>query len=291
MRNTAVKLKPLSAHTGVEISGVDLRQPLSQAQAGEIRDALNQWGAVFFRDQDLTPVQQVAFARHFGDVQKRTHPTSMTPVEGAPEVAVIERKPGDGRNTGGFWHTDQCFLDDPPLGSVLYAKELPTHGGDTMFAHMGAVCAELSDGLRAALRKLRAVHVRLNYHHINNMPQWGVTVEEMEFFKEKYAGIEATHPVIGVHPESGQEILYLNPIYTDRFEGWTRDESQPLIQQLCTRATRPENICRFRWEPGSLGMWDNRAMLHYALDDYPGQGRIMHRCVVLGPWLAAPAAA
>ena len=137
MRNTAVKLKPLSAHAGVEISGVDLREPLSEAQAGEIRAALNQWGVVFFRDQDITPVQQVEFARHFGTVQQRTHPTSMTPVEGAPEVAVIQRSPDDGRNTGGFWHTDQCFLSDPPLGSVLYAKELPTHGGDTMFAHMG----------------------------------------------------------------------------------------------------------------------------------------------------------
>lgn len=285
MRNTAVTLKPLSGFTGVEVGGVDLSRPLSDAARAEIRDALNAWGVVFFRDQDISPAQQVDFARNFGTVQRREHPTSMMPVEGVPEVSIIRRKPEDGRNTGGFWHTDQCFLADPPLGSVLYAKELPARGGDTMFAHMGHACDELSEGLRAALRRLRAVHVRVNYHHINNMPQRGVTVEEMELYKRKYAGIEAAHPVIARHPESGQEILYLNPIYSDRFEGWTRDESQPLIQQLCAEATRPENICRFHWEPGSLAMWDNRAVLHYALDDYPGMGRTMHRCVVLGPWL------
>lgn len=285
MRNTAVRLKPLSGFTGVEIEGVDLRDPLPDAARDEIRDALNTWGVIFFRGQDISPAQQVAFARNFGTVQTRTHPTSMTPVDGVPELSVIRRAPEDGRNTGGFWHTDQCFLADPPLGSVLYAKELPSRGGDTMFAHMGHACDELSDGLRAALRELRAVHVRVNYHHIDGRPQWGVTAEEAAFYAEKYAGIEATHPVIARHPESGQEILYVNPIYTDRFEGWTRAESQPLIQSLCARATRPENTCRFQWQPGSLALWDNRAVLHYALDDYPGEGRVMHRCVVLGPWL------
>jgi taurine dioxygenase len=215
----------------------------------------------------------------------------MGKVDSHPELAIIRREPTDGRNTGGFWHTDQCFLPDPPLGSVLYAKQLPSLGGDTMFAHMGAACDALSDGLRDMLRGLRAVHVRLNYHGIDGRPQWGVTPEELAHFSEKYAGIEATHPVIGRHPESGQEILYLNPIYTDRFEGWTRAESQPLIQLLCARATRPENICRFHWEDGSLAMWDNRAVLHYALDDYPGETRVMQRCVVLGPWLQAPATA
>lgn len=285
LTNHAVKLKPLSATTGVEIEGVDLRRPLGPEAVAEIRDALNTWGAVFFRGQDITPAQQRDFARNFGTVEVRKHPTTMTQVEGVPELSEIFRKPSDGRNTGGFWHTDQCFLPDPPLGSVLYAKSLPSRGGDTMFAHMGAACAELSDGLRATLRGLRAVHVRLNYHGIGGKPQWGVTAQELEFFTEKYAGQVATHPVIGRHPESGQEILYVNPIYTDRFEGWTRDESQPLLQYLCARATRPENICRFRWEPGSLAMWDNRSVLHYALDDYPGESRTMHRCVVLGPWL------
>lgn len=290
MRNSTLTLRPLSATTGVEIEGADLRSPLDEATVREIRAALNTWGVVFFRGQDLTPAGQVAFARHFGAVEKRTHASSMGPLADCPEVSEIHRRPTDARNTGGFWHTDQCFLPDPPLGSVLYARALPSRGGDTMFCHMGAACAELSDGLRAMLRGLRAVHVRLNLYGRDGVPAPGVTAEKLAAYTEKFSHQAAAHPVIGRHPETGQEILYLNPIYSDRFDGWTRDESQPLIQHLCARATRPENICRFRWEPGSLAMWDNRAVLHYALDDYPGESRTMHRCVVLGPWLE-PAAA
>jgi taurine dioxygenase len=107
----------------------------------------------------------------------------------------------------------------------------------------------------------------------------------MQMYEELYGGTEATHPVIGRHPESGREILYINHVYTDRFEGWTREESQPLLQHLCALATRPENTCRIRWREGAIAMWDNRAVLHYALDDYPGERRVMHRTVVRGPWL------
>ncbi len=289
MKNTAVTLTPLSSTTGVEISGVDLGQPLPDAAVGEIRAALNQWGVVFFRDQDITPAQQVAFARHFGTVEVRTHPSSMQRVEGVPELSEIRRKPEDGRNTGGFWHTDQCFLSDPPLGSVLYAKELPDRGGDTMFAHMGAACDQLSDGLKALLRRLDGVHVRLNYHGIDGQPQWGVTPEELIAFTEKYKGQVATHPVIGRHPESGQDILYVNPIYTDRFEGWSRAESQPLIQHLCALATRPENICRFRWEPHSIAFWDNRCAQHRAISDYWPAVRSGYRVQIEGTAPPVPA--
>lgn len=281
----AIAVRPMSAATGAEISGVDLAREQDAATVAEIRKVLNRWGVIFFRGQDLTPAQQVAFARNFGPVRVPTHPTTMEAVEGLPGLSEIRHRPTDSRNTGGFWHTDQCFLPDPPLGSVLYAKELPPRGGDTMFCHMGAACDRLSEGLRATLSSLDGVHVRLNYHGIDGKPQWGVTEEELVGFTKKYAGQVATHPVIARHPETGQEILYVNPIYTDRFDGWTRAESQPLIQYLCAEATRPENICRFTWEPGSLAMWDNRAVLHYALDDYPGETRVMHRCVVLGPWL------
>ena len=235
----APRLRPMSANTGVEILDIDLAQPLTEPARADIRRALNEWGVVFFRDQDITPAQQVAFARSFGTVEVRNHPTSFSAVPGQPEVAVIRHEPSDSRNTGGFWHTDQCFLPDPPLGSVLYAKELPPKGGDTMFAHMGAACARLSEGLRATLRRLNAVHVRLNYHGIDGKPQWGVTEDELVAFTKKYAGQVATHPVIGRHPETGGEILYVNPIYTDRFEGWTRAESQPLLQYLCARRPGP----------------------------------------------------
>ncbi len=109
--------------------------------------------------------------------------------------------------------------------------------------------------------------------------------------REKFAGIEATHPVVARHPETGRKVLYLGPVYSDRFLGWTRDESRPLMDYLAGVMTRPANTCRLRWEEGSLAMWDNRAVAHYALDDYPGQRRVMHRITVAGPWLTPLAAA
>ena len=158
----ALRLRPLSAHAGVEVLGVDLREPLSAPVLAEITAAFNQWGVIFFRDQDLTPAQQIAFARQFGSVEKRAHPTTMGSLAAYPELSEIHHRPSDARNTGGFWHSDQTFLPDPPLGSMLYARQLPETGGDTLFAHMGAACDQLSDGLKATLRGLRAVHERLD---------------------------------------------------------------------------------------------------------------------------------
>ena len=282
-----VEMQPLSATTGIEIVGVDLREPLPEPTFLEIRRALGEWGVIFFRDQDLTPDQQIAFARRFGVVEERKHPSTLGAMDGYPELSEISRAPTAGRNVGGFWHTDQCFLPDPPLGSVLLARTVPACGGDTMFAHMGAACDRLSEELKAMLRGMRAVHVRLNGYATDGKLAPGVSQEEYDAFQEKYAGVEATHPVIGRHPETGREILYVNHAYTDRFEGWTRAESQPLIQYLCELATQPENVCRFRWEEGSLAFWENRSVVHYALDDYPGQDRVMNRCVVRGAWLEA----
>ena len=281
----ALRLRPLSAHAGVEVLGVDLREPLSAPVLAEITAAFNQWGVIFFRDQDLTPAQQIAFARQFGSVEKRAHPTTMGSLAAYPELSEIHHRPSDARNTGGFWHSDQTFLPDPPLGSMLYARQLPETGGDTLFAHMGAACDQLSDGLKATLRGLRAVHERLDFPAMGPLTAKRGVEEDLVKMRAKYPGIGSPHPVIGRHPGSGREILYFNHIFTDRFEGWTREESLPLIKSLCKIATRPENMCRFHWQLGSLAFWDNRAVLHYALDDYPGQTRLMHRCVVRGPWL------
>ncbi|MFT5540361.1 MAG: taurine dioxygenase [Alphaproteobacteria bacterium] len=283
--STAVKMRPLSAQSGIEILGVDLREPLPEQVLAEVIAAFNQWGVIFFRDQDLTPDQQIAFARQFGTVTGRTHPSTMGSLADHPELSEIHHKPGDSRNTGGFWHTDQCFLPDPPLGSALYARQLPSVGGDTLFTHMGAACDRLSDGLKATLRTLRAIHVRLNFPEKCPAVMCTVSEEEHAMMRERYTGVEASHPVIGRHPGSGREILYLNHIYSDRFDGWTREESRPLIEHVCNLASQPENMCRFHWAPGSLALWDNRAVLHYALDDYPDEHRLMHRCIVRGPWL------
>jgi len=287
VRNVTITVRPMSAHTGAEIFGIDLRQSLSDQTYLEIRAALNQWGAIFFRDLDITPEQQLAFARRFGTVEADRYESNLPNVGGHPEIKEIVRKPEDPRNVGGFWHMDLSFLPRPNYASLLYAKKLPTHGGDTMFAHLSAAYDALSVGLRATLETLSTVHIKSHAYGIGGQPQPGVSAEHFAKMLQKFAGVEATHPVVARHGGSGRKVLYLSPIYSDRFAGWTREESLPLMQYLASVMTRPEHTCRFRWEEGSMAMWDNRAVLHYALDDYPGQYRSMHRITIDGPWLEA----
>ena len=290
MKNTTIDVRPMSAHTGAEISGVDLSRPLSEQTYLELRQALNDWGAIFFRGQDITPDQQLAFARRFGQVEADGYASNMPNVGSHPEIKEIVREPDSPRNIGGFWHMDLSFLEVPNYASVLYARELPTHGGDTMFAHLSAACDALSPGLRETLESLSTVHIKSHAYGIGGEPAPGLTAEYYAEMREKFGDVQATHPVIALHPESGRKVLYLSPIYSDRFDGWTREESLPLMRYLTGVMTAPERSCRFRWEEGSLAMWDNRAVLHFALDDYPGQRRVMHRVTVAGPW-RSPAAA
>lgn len=285
MKNATISVRPLSAHTGAEIAGVDLSRPLAEQTYLEIRQAFNQWGAVFFRDQDITPEQQLAFGRRFGTVQADRHASNLPAADGYAEIKEIVREPEDARNVGGFWHMDKCFLPHPDIASVLYARELPPSGGDTLFAHLGAAYDALSPGLQATLETLSTVFMKSHAYGIGGTPAPGLDLETYVTMREKFAGIEATHPVVGRHPETGRRVLYLGPIYSDRFEGWTREESLPLLRYLSNVITRPEHSCRFRWGEGSLAMWDNRAVAHYALDDYPGRRRVMHRLTVEGSWL------
>ena len=286
MKNATITVSPLSAHTGAEITGVDLSEPLSEQTYLEIRQAFNQWGAIFFRGQDITPEQQLAFGRRFGKVEADQYASNLPTADGYTEIKEIVRNPDDERNVGGFWHMDKCFLPHPDIASVLYARELPPHGGDTMFAHLGAAYDALSPGLQATLETLSTVLVKSHSYGIGGTPTPGVTPQFYAEMREKFAGIEATHPVVARHPESGRKVLFLGPVYSDRFDGWTREESLPLMNYLTTKITKPEHTCRFRWEEGSLAMWDNRAVAHYALDDYPGERRVMHRLTVEGPWFA-----
>jgi len=285
MKNATITVSPMSAHTGAEISDIDLSQPLAEQTYLEVRQALNDWGAIFFRGQNITPAQQIAFARRFGEVEADGYASNMASVDGYPEIKEIIREPDHARNIGGFWHMDLSFLPHPNYASILRARELPSFGGDTMFAHLSAAHDALSPGLRATLETLSTVHIKTHAYGIDGKPAPGISPERYAEMREKFAGVEATHPVIARHPESGRKVLYLSPVYSDRIDGWTRDESLPLMNYLTTVMTRPEHTCRFRWEEGAMAMWDNRAVLHYALDDYPGQRRSMHRITVEGPWL------
>jgi taurine dioxygenase len=277
MGYSQILVQPASPAVGAEIGGVDLGQPLAADTVDEIRHALFEFGVVFFRDQTLTPEQHVGFARRFGAINVNRF---FKPVDGYPMIAEVRKEPDQQQNIGGNWHTDHSYDLAPALGSLLYAREVPETGGDTLFASMYAAYAALSDGLKGTLEGLQALH---SSRHV-----FGVaTYAERGDLKGRVANPEAAtqdavHPVVVRHPGSGRKALYVNPAFTVRFVGWTDEESRPLLQYLYQHAARPEFTCRFQWRPGSMAFWDNRCTWHYALNDYHGHRRLMHRITIEG---------
>ena len=203
-----------------------------------------------------------------------------TPVAGYPEIAMVLKEPDQKQNIGGAWHTDHTYDTEPALGSILYAREVPRGGGDTLFASMYLAYETLSDGLKATLEGLRACHSsRHVFGHVRKTRN-DDTVGRIR--NPDLALQDATHPVVITHPLSGRKALYVNPGFTLRFEGWTDSESKPLLKYLYEHASRPEFTCRFNWKPGSIAFWDNRATWHRAVNDYQGQRRLMHRITIEG---------
>jgi len=280
MQNSTIDVRPLTTHVGAEIYGVDLRRPLEERTYRDIRNALNEHCVIFFRDQDISPAQQVAFAARFGkphidEVSSGGHP------EGFPEILFITKEADQTRNIGGNWHSDHSFDEIPPLGAVLAARELPPYGGDTLFASMYNAYDTLSDGMKKTLEGLRAVHRKTRAY--DTLPtERAVSDAARAEIAKKFASLEVAHAVTPRHPESGRKVLYVNPTYTVRFEGWTEAESAPLLQYLYQHATKPENTCRFQWREGSIAFWDNRSSWHYAVNDYHGERRMMHRITIEG---------
>jgi alpha-ketoglutarate-dependent taurine dioxygenase len=287
MKNTTIDIRRVSAATGAEIRGIDLSKPLQERTYLEIRNALNEFGVIFFRDQNLTPGQHVAFAEHFGEVEA-DDTMSLKHPDGYPMICEVRKEAEETRNIGGKWHSDHSFDPMPPLGAVLLARELPDYGGDTMFASMYAAYDALSDGLKKTLEGLRAVHAKTRAYEGLSSDR-AVSADHKAEARAKYAAREALHPVTPRHPESGRRLLFVNPNYTTRFEGWTEKESAPLLDYLFQRAAQPEFTYRFQWREGSIAFWDNRSVWHYALNDYHGSRRLMHRISVKGTGFAASA--
>ena len=276
MRYNHIDVRPLSPAVGAEIGGVDLSADLSDAQFAEIRDALHERGVVFFRDQELTPEQHIAFAERWGaiNVNRFFHPVSDYPL-----IAEVRKEPQQSQNIGGEWHTDHSYDAVPALGSVLYAREIPACGGDTMFSSMYHAYDALSDGMKALLGGLKALH---SSRHVFGEHRHEDGDYEGRLGNAELATQDAVHPVVIRHPDTGRKALYVNPVFTVRIEGWTDEESEPLLDFLYRHASRPEFTCRFRWRAGSLAVWDNRATWHLALNDYAGERRLMHRITVEG---------
>jgi taurine dioxygenase len=277
----SLQIRRTSGALGAEISGVDLAQPLPDATIAAIRRALNEHQVIFFRDQDLTPAQQVAFGARFGPLNIHPYVQGMA---GQPEVMEIVKEPSDKINFGGGWHSDMSFLETPAIGSILYAVDLPEWGGDTLFASQAAAFDALSPGLQKTLEGLSAVHsASREYSAQGHSAQKRGSMNVAE--ADGYVG-EFVHPMVLVHPETGRKALYVNPAFTLRIDGWKTRESKALLDYLFDHCRYEAFTTRFQWTKGAVAFWDNRSVWHFALNDYPGQRRHMRR-VTVDPWPAA----
>lgn len=265
--------------TGIEITGIDLRRPEPDEFDCVIR-CFAEHGLVFFRDQQLDERDHIALAERFGAVNVNRFFAAHAD---HPQIALVAKEADQAINIGGGWHTDHSYDAEPALGSILVARELPRSGGDTWFASMYDAFDTLSDGLKQTLLGLRAVH---SARHVFGTGG-GYEAETDATDRIGNAGTadlleDVVHPVVIRHPLSRRPALYVNPAFTLRFEGWSAEESRPLLEYLYEHATREERICRFAWRPGSIAFWDNRATWHFAQNDYAGERREMHRITIEG---------
>ncbi len=267
---------PMGSYIGAEISGIDVTN-CNDEQFAELKRAFVEYGVIAMRDQHLTPDQQVEFAQRWGEINiNRFFKAS----DEHPLIAEVRKEPHQKLNIGAIWHTDHSYDSAPALGSILYAREVPPVGGDTLFNSMHAAWLTLSDGLKATLATLRAEHSSRHVFGVIN----DKTMPDIEgrILNAHEAKQDATHSIVIRHPDSGKEILYVNPQFTTGIEGWNQDESDALLGFLYQHSIKPEFSCRLRWTQGTLAIWDNRATWHCALNDYQGHRRLMHRITLEG---------
>ncbi|MEL6955298.1 MAG: TauD/TfdA family dioxygenase [Pseudomonadota bacterium] len=259
---------PMTPAIGAEIEGVDLAK-IDDELIADLRQALLTYQVIFFRDQDITRAQHIAFARAFGALE--IHPATPKDQEDR-EVLRIAHGPKS-RGSENMWHSDVTWRAEPSLGSILRAIELPTVGGDTLFANMQLAYERLDDETREKITGLTAVHdiARVFAKRLNKRP------EELH---DKYPLME--HPVVRTHPETGNRTLYVNGAFTSHIKDMDRAESDALLARLYRTAANPEIQCRFRWAPGSIAFWDNRACQHFAASDYYPEVRVMERVTIAG---------
>jgi taurine dioxygenase len=266
---------------GAEVTGLDLRQPLDAATVAGIRAAILEHQVLTFPGQRIDDDGLERFTRHFG-------PFGIEPfVEGEethPHVIAVVKEADERRtaNFGGNWHSDWSFQERPPSFTFLHARELPPFGGDTMFANQYLAWESLSGGLRRTLQGLRAVHSARRPYGPQGTYADRSKARSMKIQASDAALAEMVHPVARVHAETGRTALYVNRVYTIRFEGMTERESAPLLEYLYAQSVRPEFTCRIVWQPHALTMWDNRAVQHFAVNDYDGHRRELHRTTCQG---------
>ncbi|MDB5812566.1 MAG: taurine dioxygenase [Betaproteobacteria bacterium] len=270
-----MEIKKIAGALGAEVSGVDLAREFDPATIDAIRRAWLEHCVIFFREQSLTSAQFMALAECFG-----------TPVEypfvkglpGFPCITPVVKLEHERANFGGIWHSDTTYLSEPPMGTLLFACELPPVGGDTLFANQYLAYETLSDGLRQTLDGLVAISSSAKAD-VSKTREDRLKTDGRADAKREYT---AEQPVVRTHPETGRRALYVNVAHTAHFKGWSEQESAPLLNFLFQHQTKPEFTCRFNWRAGSIALWDNRCAQHNPVNDYHGFRRVMHRITLAG---------
>ena len=275
MQQSAIEVRPIAGALGAEIGGVDLNGEVSDAAIAAIRRAWLKHCVIFFRDQALAPAQFLSFARRFGEIVEYPF---IKGIEGFPEIIPVVKLEHETTNFGGIWHSDTSYLPKPPMATMLIAREVPRHGGDTMFANTYLAYETLSDGMKHMLEGLLAVNSSRKADASRTREDRVKDMRRDDALQE-YVG---EHPVVRTHPETGRKALYVNVAHSMRFKDMTEAESAPLLNYLIQHQTRPEFTCRFRWQVGSIAFWDNRCTQHNPVNDYHGYRRAMHRITLAG---------
>ncbi|MBU3068173.1 TauD/TfdA family dioxygenase [Nocardia sp. NEAU-G5] len=286
---TEITIHPVSGRIGAEVDGVDISRPLDAESIQKIQQALDEWKVLLFRNQRLDHASHIAFGRQFGELSYG-HPFHQPP-PGAPEVYTIrhrrlDKQLGDqatltyGGNGNNGWHTDLTSFINPPAGAILRAEELPSYGGDTQYTNLVAAYEGLSAPFKRIVDTLRAEHrYGANWSGLPPAPVPGISAARIE-----QAPIIAHHPVVRVHPRTGEKALFVNSIYTDNIVGMSPVESRLILGHLFDEIARPEYTVRFRWSPGTVIFWDNRATSHLGPRDlnHLDIQRVLHRIMLVG---------
>jgi len=274
-----IEVAPVAGALGAEVAGVDLTGDLSDETIAEIRAAWLEHLVLFFRGQErLGPDAFMAFARRIGEPVEYPFVKGL---EGYPEIIAIAKLPHETVNFGGIWHSDTVYLERPPMGTLLIAREVPPFGGDTMWANMYAAYEALSPGMQRLLDGMRAVNSS-ELADVSKTREDRIADSGYDAGPDAKQAYVSEHPVVRTHPETGRKALYVNVAHTERFVDMTTEESRPILEYLFAHSVKPEFTCRLRWQVGTLAMWDNRCAMHNPINDYHGHRRVMNRITLAG---------